>query len=168
MFSNLILSALLLSTIALGRTDLEGQYCSLRSGTTPEIVMGVNLNSQSRASTELILRTQSFISGTKVVSLSYIENQGSLTIEETDSTLANVIHSENTANTLVYIDGRNQYVIAKEVTSTTTAAFSYVVFKANLGTSGLMTKTTISSLTDSASNDISKMKLKEIIDITDT
>lgn len=168
MYCKLILSVLLLSTIALGKTDLQAQYCSLKNGTTGEIVIGVKPSAQSRDSTWFVMRTQSFASTGGVVSLSYTENQGSLSIEETDSTLTTKVHTDATDNTLVYIDSRNQYILAKQVTNAVTGEFSYVLLQATLGTAGTMTKFIISSKLDINSNNISKMGLKKILDITST
>lgn len=69
--------------------------------------------SQTRPSTELIMRTQSYTSNGALVSLSFMENEGSLSIEETDTTQATKVHSDNTENTLIYIDSKNQYILAK-------------------------------------------------------
>lgn len=73
--------------------------------------------SQTRVSTELIIRTQLYTLNGESISLSHIEDQGSLSIEETDSTQAIKTHVDDTDNTLIYIDGRNQYILAKQVTS---------------------------------------------------
>lgn len=68
---------------------------------------------------------------------------------------------------MVYIDSFNKYVLAKEITDTTTGEFNYVLFTPTLGTSGAMTKFTISSLIDSQGNDISKLNLIKILDFVD-
>jgi hypothetical protein len=168
MYCKFIFSVLLLSTIALGKTDLQAKYCSLKNGTTGEIVIGVNPSTQSRDATWFVIRTQSFASTGGVVSLSYIENKGSLSIEETDSTLTTKVHTDGTDDTLVYIDSRNQYILGKQITNGLTGAFKYNLLKATLGTAATMTKFTLSSEVDINSSDISKMSLKKILDITST
>mgnify|MGYP000901106276 CR=1 FL=1 len=59
------------------------------------------------------MRTQYYTYNGTTISLSYIEDQGSLFVEETDTTQSIKIHNDNTLNTLIYIDSMNQYMLAK-------------------------------------------------------
>ena len=51
MHMNFILSLMLLSVVVYGQTDLQSQYCSLKTNTTGEIIMGLTPVSQTRPST---------------------------------------------------------------------------------------------------------------------
>lgn len=117
---NFLFSLFLLFINVYPQTDLKAQYCALKTNTTGQIIVGINQAPQIRTSTEIILKSQSYTLNGATISLSFIEDQGSLFIEETDSDINTNIHKDNTDNTLIYIDSLNQYILAKEITDPST------------------------------------------------
>lgn len=53
-------------------------------------------------------------------------------IEETSAKVASKIYTEDIDGKLVYIDGRDGYVIALEVANDTTSSYNYVLLKADI------------------------------------
>lgn len=53
-------------------------------------------------------------------------------IEETSAKLASKIYTEDIDGKLVYIDGRDGYVIALEVANDTVSSYNYVLLKADI------------------------------------
>lgn len=72
MLFNFLLAQFLLIINVFGQIDLKAQYCALKPNTTGEIIMPIASTSPSRAPTDFILRTQSYVLNGQPLSLSYI------------------------------------------------------------------------------------------------
>ncbi len=151
-----------------GQSALQDNYCQVNPNATHEIKMELKKSATERSPTEIIFKSQSFTSNFKTVSLSYIQDGPDIFIEETGSDLKPVVHTQSIDKDLIFIDARDEYIIAKEIKDLAAGDVQYVLFKANIGTAGQMQSFIISALTSKSSEDISDMTLTKILEITET
>lgn len=184
--SSLLLTILLIGVVSgqqLPSVVAESSYCNLVSLTTPELVLDIEQNLSAKSSYQIKL-TQHYEVSNTTIALAYIQSQQDLMLQSTTSKLISTMYTENVSNELVFIDAKNEYILAIEIIDQTNNFFDYVLLKANLdstNTNNIMTKFTLisdnttnstsnttnstSNTTNSTSNTTDSMIISDIISI---